>query len=84
VYPLLGFVALTVLAVIPTIGAIRYRASAEVAIVILAAVGVDVLLRWLRRRRSGGGSSSSGKRRVRSKRVHVDVNPGAGDWKLEF
>jgi hypothetical protein len=47
VYPLLGFVAITLLAVGATIGELRYRAGMEISVVILAAVGVDeVLRRW--------------------------------------
>ena len=55
-YPLLAFVLIAVLIVIPTIGAVRYRASAEIALVILAAVGIDALVRWWQGRRSPGAN----------------------------
>jgi len=47
VYPLLAFVGIVVLAVAVTIGSVRYRVPAEVPIVLLAAVGIDALVRWL-------------------------------------
>lgn len=47
VYPFVGLVLVVLAAVIPTIGAVRYRAPAEVAIVVLAAVGVDAVVRRL-------------------------------------
>ncbi len=43
-YPLLAFVAIAAIAVIPTIGDVRYRAAAEIPLVILAAMGIDGLL----------------------------------------
>jgi 4-amino-4-deoxy-L-arabinose transferase-like glycosyltransferase len=52
VYPLLAVPLVVVLAVSFTIGAIRYRAPAEVCLVLLAAVALDQLyLRWRRGRR---------------------------------
>jgi Dolichyl-phosphate-mannose-protein mannosyltransferase len=47
-WPLLSFLALTAFAVAITYGNVRFRASAEVPIVVLAAVGVDSLWRRLR------------------------------------
>jgi 4-amino-4-deoxy-L-arabinose transferase-like glycosyltransferase len=44
VYPLLAFPATVALATLLTIGAVRYRAPAEVPLVILAAVALDLLL----------------------------------------
>jgi len=41
VYPLLAFFAVVVWTVLFTIGSVRYRAPAEVSLVVLAAVGVD-------------------------------------------
>jgi 4-amino-4-deoxy-L-arabinose transferase-like glycosyltransferase len=45
VYPLLVFPAVVVWTVLPTIGSVRYRAPAEVTIVIFAAVGLNAVLR---------------------------------------
>jgi hypothetical protein len=51
VYPLLVFPLSVVISVALTIGATRYRAPAEIPLVLLAAVGVDQLARiWQRRR----------------------------------
>jgi hypothetical protein len=47
VYPLLAFVLTTSVAVAVTYGETRYRASAEVSIVLLAGVGVDAGIRRL-------------------------------------
>ncbi len=44
IYPLLAFVATAFFAVAPTIGDVRYRAAAEVPLVLLAAVALDALL----------------------------------------
>ena len=52
-YPLLAFVAAVVVSVAVTYGETRYRAAAEVPLVLLAAVGIDV---GLRRRHRGAGS----------------------------
>jgi 4-amino-4-deoxy-L-arabinose transferase-like glycosyltransferase len=54
VYPLMGFVAITVLAIGATIGEVRYRAGLEVPLVILAAVAVDELWRRFRSSRHAG------------------------------
>jgi len=43
-YPMLGFVVTVVVAVAPAIGDPRYRAAAEVPLVLLAAIGTDALL----------------------------------------
>lgn len=43
-YPLLTFVAIAAIAVLPTIGDVRYRATAEIPLVLLAAVAIDALL----------------------------------------
>jgi 4-amino-4-deoxy-L-arabinose transferase-like glycosyltransferase len=52
VYPLLVYPAIVALAVVPTIGSVRYRAPAEIPLVLLAAVTLDHLLRrWPRRER---------------------------------
>jgi 4-amino-4-deoxy-L-arabinose transferase-like glycosyltransferase len=47
-YPILAFFGVVLLAVAFTIGAVRYRAPAEVPLVLLAAVGIDHLLLRLR------------------------------------
>jgi hypothetical protein len=52
IYPLVGLVVIVVLAIAPTIGAVRYRAPAEIALVILAAVGIDAVVRWVAARRT--------------------------------
>jgi hypothetical protein len=44
IYPLLVFPAAAVLSVLLTIGAVRYRAPAEIVLVILAAVALDAAL----------------------------------------
>jgi 4-amino-4-deoxy-L-arabinose transferase-like glycosyltransferase len=49
VYPLLAFVASVVVTVAATYGETRYRAAAEIPIVLLAAVGIEAGLRRLRR-----------------------------------
>lgn len=52
VYPILVYFLVVVWAVALTIGAVRYRAPAEVPLVLLAAVGIDELIvRGLERRR---------------------------------
>ena len=43
-YPLLAFVLTAVVAVAPSIGDPRYRAAAEVPLVLLAATGIDSLI----------------------------------------
>jgi 4-amino-4-deoxy-L-arabinose transferase-like glycosyltransferase len=51
VFPLLAFVGVAAVAVAITYGYSRYRAPAEVSLVLLAAVGLDAMLtRWERRR----------------------------------
>ena len=52
IYPLLVFPVIVVLSVLPTIGSVRYRAPAEIPLVILSAVTLDALLSALRRRRN--------------------------------
>lgn len=52
IYPLMALVVLSVLMVIPTIGAVRYRSLAEVALVVFAAVGIDSLVRAAQQRRT--------------------------------
>lgn len=47
-YPFLVFPLIVVVAVLPTIGTVRYRATAEIVIVLLAAVTLDRVLTWLR------------------------------------
>jgi 4-amino-4-deoxy-L-arabinose transferase-like glycosyltransferase len=44
IYPLLAFVATAAIAVAPTIGDVRYRAAAEIPLVLLAAVAIDTVL----------------------------------------
>ena len=50
IYPLLVYPAVVVLAVLPTIGSLRYRAPAEIPIVILSAVALDAVLGAWRKR----------------------------------
>jgi hypothetical protein len=54
VYPLLGFAAITVLAIGATIGEVRYRAGLEVPLVILAAVAVAEVWRRIGSSRHAG------------------------------
>jgi hypothetical protein len=47
VYPLLAFVVVALASVVVTIGAVRYRAPAEIPFVLLAAVALDATIsRW--------------------------------------
>ncbi len=48
-WPLLALPVIVLVSVALTFGQTRYRAPAEVSLVLLAAVGIDVLLRWYRR-----------------------------------
>jgi hypothetical protein len=56
--PLLAMVATVVISVAFTIGQTRYRALAEVSVVLLAAVAVDALLRWQPRDGHHGAASA--------------------------
>ena len=47
IFPLLAFVAIAAVTVLPTIGDVRYRATAEIPLVLLAAVAIDAALRWM-------------------------------------
>ena len=49
VYPLLAFPLVVLISVLPTIGSVRYRAPAEIPLIILAAVGIDAAIRAWRR-----------------------------------
>jgi Dolichyl-phosphate-mannose-protein mannosyltransferase len=57
--PLLTFLVAVVLVVAVTFGSVRYRAPAEVPIVVLAAVGVDALWARLRPRPSSAARNAS-------------------------
>jgi 4-amino-4-deoxy-L-arabinose transferase-like glycosyltransferase len=50
VYPLLVYPLLVFLTVLPAIGSVRYRAPAEIPLVILAAVTIEVLVRKVQHR----------------------------------
>jgi len=50
IYPLLAFPAVVVLSVLFTIGQTRYRAPAEISLVLLAAVAVEAGIRAWRQR----------------------------------
>ena len=60
-YPLLVFPVLVVLSVLLTIGSVRYRAPAEIPLVILAAFALDAaVIAWRRRlRRASGGTGTA-------------------------
>jgi hypothetical protein len=58
-WPLLSFLALTAVAVAITYGNVRFRATAEVPIVVLAAVGVDSLWRLVRAARGGNAARNA-------------------------
>jgi 4-amino-4-deoxy-L-arabinose transferase-like glycosyltransferase len=60
VYPLLAFVVVVLISVVPTIGSVRYRAPAEITLVILAAVGIDACIAALRARRARGSRTGTG------------------------
>jgi 4-amino-4-deoxy-L-arabinose transferase-like glycosyltransferase len=51
-YPLLAFPLMVLISVLPTIGSVRYRAPAEISLVILAAVGTDAAITAARTRRT--------------------------------
>jgi hypothetical protein len=51
-YPMLAFPATVLVSVLLTTGSVRYRASAEIPVVILAALALDVATDALRRRRA--------------------------------
>lgn len=51
-YPLLVFPLLILLSVLPTIGSVRYRAPAEVSLIILSALGIDAIVGGARHRLS--------------------------------
>jgi hypothetical protein len=50
---LLAFPVIVMVSVALTFGQTRYRAPAEVSLVLLGAVGVDMLVRWLRHEPAG-------------------------------
>jgi Dolichyl-phosphate-mannose-protein mannosyltransferase len=58
-WPLLSFLVLVAVAVAITYGSVRFRAAAEVPIVVLAAVGVNALWSWLRPRCRGAAKNAS-------------------------
>ena len=58
-FPLLSFLAAATVAVAMTFGAVRYRALAEVPVVVLAAAGVDALWRRARRGPSSEARNTS-------------------------
>ena len=68
VYPLLAFAATALIAVLPTIGAVRYRAPAEIALVSLAAAGLETVLSVAAPTRTRMGTDVS-RRRAKSPRT---------------
>ncbi len=54
VFPLLAFPVEVLVAVVPTIGSVRYRAPAEITLVLLAALGICGVIDVVRRRRVDG------------------------------
>ncbi len=44
VYPLLAFPVVALLSVLATIGSVRYRAAAEISLIILAAVSIEAAI----------------------------------------
>jgi 4-amino-4-deoxy-L-arabinose transferase-like glycosyltransferase len=56
-YPLLAFPATVLLAVVTTIGAVRYRAPAEIPLVLLAAFAFDALIARFRRWQGAAASA---------------------------
>ena len=85
VYPLLVFPLLVVFTVVLTIGSVRYRAPAEIPLVLLVAVGLDAALSGLPRGRIGPApptrrSSNDGPRRPLTRGIspRVDFGPHQG------
>jgi hypothetical protein len=58
-HPLLSFICAVAVVVAVTLGSVRYRAPAEVPIVVLAAVGVDAVWVRLRGRASNAARNAS-------------------------
>jgi len=50
VYPLLAFPVVALLSVLVTVGTVRYRAAAEISLIILAAVAIEAAIAMVRRR----------------------------------
>jgi 4-amino-4-deoxy-L-arabinose transferase-like glycosyltransferase len=63
-WPLLVPVLIVVVTVLPSIGTVRYRAPAEVSIVLLAALSVDGAWRWWTSRRTDRREAVAGEDRV--------------------
>jgi 4-amino-4-deoxy-L-arabinose transferase-like glycosyltransferase len=55
VWPLLALPVIVLVSVALTFGQTRYRAPAEVSLVLLGAVGIDLLVRWYRHEAPTGG-----------------------------
>ncbi len=62
IYPLIALPVIVVLAVAPTMGIVRYRTPAEIALVLLASFGIDVLFtcRWRQPRHWHGDDTEMG------------------------
>lgn len=58
VYPLLAFPLVVLLAVLPTIGSVRYRAPAEISLIILAAVALEATIARLQGRKTVAGKKT--------------------------
>lgn len=77
VYPLLVFPLVVVIAVTFTIGAVRYRAPAEIPFVLLASVAIERLIaRWRR------GSRDRSDRSDRGERLVLGSEPATDDGRL--
>ena len=72
-YPLLVFVAIAAVTVLPTIGDPRYRATAEIPLVLLAAVAIDA---WLPTRRSAPSRAPRHRQRSEDQAVPAPVAAG--------
>ena len=81
-YPLVAFALTTTVAVAVTVGETRYRAPAEVSIVLLAGIGGDAALRRLARRHADAVAAprpSDGMPEVDRERVDANATPrGSG------
>lgn len=79
-YPLLALVLIVFVAVVPTIGAVRYRAPAEITLVILAAVGIDaVVRRWSNRRTAASGPAGTPDRAAPERPQPPERRPSDGE-----
>jgi 4-amino-4-deoxy-L-arabinose transferase-like glycosyltransferase len=56
VFPFLAFPLMVAISVLPTVGSVRYGAAAEIALILLAAVGIEGAIAGVQRRRLPGNA----------------------------